>query len=147
MYVTLPRGSNTAPTLGDIDGDGDLDLLIGEASGTLNFYRNTGSATAPQFELVTEEYGDIDPGRRSFPQWVDADADGDLDLLVGAEAGGSHLYRNDGTPQDARWVKDESFNVPIPSLSSPTLADLDGDGILDLVSGETAGGVRFFKGR
>ncbi len=145
--VSLPRGSNATPTLGDIDGDGDLDLLVGEASGTLNFFRNDGTAAEPDFVLVTEEYADIDTGRRSFAQWVDADADGDLDLLLGAESGGSVLYRNVGTATQALWVKDESFAVGIPSLSTPVLADLDGDGILDLISGETAGGIRFFKGR
>lgn len=146
-FVTLPRGSNATPTLGDIDGDGDLDLLVGEASGTLNFFRNDGTSAEPNFVLVTEEYADIDTGRRSFPQWVDADADGDLDLLLGAESGDAALYRNDGSATEAVWVEDESFSVSIPSLSSPTMADLDGDGILDVISGETAGGIRFFKGR
>lgn len=147
MYVTLPRGSNTTPTLGDIDGDGDLDLLVGESSGTLNFYQNEGTATAPNFVLVTEEYGDIDPGRRSFPQWVDADGDGDLDLLLGAEVGGALLYRNEGSVTEALWVLDEGFELRIPPLSTPTLADLNGDGLLDVVAGETAGGVRLFLGR
>lgn len=146
-FVSLPRGSNATPTLGDIDGDGDLDLLVGEASGTLNFFENEGTTSEPNFVLVTEEYADIDTGRRSFPQWVDADADGDLDLLLGAESGDAALYRNEGTASEAVWVQDESFNIPIPSLSSPTMADLDGDGILDVISGETAGGIRFFKGR
>ncbi len=146
-FVTLPRGSNATPTLGDIDADGDLDLLVGEASGTLNFFRNDGSASAASFVLVTEEYADIDTGRRSFPQWIDADGDGDLDLLLGAESGDATLYKNVGTVTEARWEKDPSFDVSIPSLSAPVLADLDGDGVLDLLAGETAGGVRFFKGR
>ena len=41
--VQLTRGSNATPALADIDGDGDLDLFIGEGSGTINFYRNVGT--------------------------------------------------------------------------------------------------------
>ena len=43
--VTITRGTNTVPTLGDLDGDGLLDLVIGEASGALNVYRDVGSKT------------------------------------------------------------------------------------------------------
>jgi len=146
-FVALPRGSNATPTLGDLDGDGDLDLLVGEASGAINFYRNDGTASAPSFTLISEEYEEIDVGRRSVPRLVDADRDGLLDLMVGRESGGVALYRNVGSAQAAAWQLDESFSIVIPSLSSPTLVDLDGDGVLDIVSGETAGGVRFFKGR
>ena len=145
--VSLPRGSNATPTLGDLDGDGDLDLLIGEASGTINFFRNEGTPQSPDFVLVTEDYQDIDVGRRSVPRLVDADGDGLLDLMTGKESGGVLLYRNTGTATDPAWSLDESFALEIPALSSPTMADLDGDGILDVIAGETAGGVRFFKGR
>ena len=42
-----PAAADTTPALGDVDGDGDLDLFMGEASGMLNFYRNDGSPTRP----------------------------------------------------------------------------------------------------
>lgn len=145
--VSLPRGSNATPTLGDLDGDGDLDLLVGEASGTINFFRNEGSPSSPEFTLVTEDFADIDVGRRSVPRLVDVDGDGDLDLMTGRESGGVLLYRNTGSATAASWELDESFQLDIPALSTPTMADLDGDGILDVVTGSTAGGIRFFKGR
>ena len=83
VLVEITRGSNTTPALGDVDGDGDLDLFVGEASGTLNFYRNDGGPSRPLFTLVSDVYDSIDVGRRSAPALVDIDRDGDLDLLVG----------------------------------------------------------------
>lgn len=143
--IRLTRGSNTTPALVDIDGDGDLDLFVGEASGTLNFYRNTGSAAAPRFELVSDEFDGIDVGRRSHPSFVDLDADGDLDLVVGREEGGGVVFRNDGTRADPRFVRDDALLLPLPPLASPIFTDLDGDGRPELLSGNLSGGVYYFR--
>ena len=143
--VTLTRGRNATPTLGDVDGDGDLDLFIGESSGDVNFYRNEGSASAPDFVLDSDKYGGIDAGRRSVPHLVDIDEDGDLDLMLGSEANGLLLYRNNGTPASPEFALDESFSVPVHPFSAPTFADVDGDGDDDLFVGGIGGGVLFFE--
>ncbi len=143
--VTITRGSNTTPALGDLDGDGDLDLLIGEASGALNYYRNEGTRTAPRFVLVGDEWEGIDVGRRSSPHLADYDGDGDLDLLVGSEVDGVVLYRNEGSQTVPRFVRDDTFRLDAPALAAPVLGDLDGDGQADLVLGGVGGGVRFFR--
>jgi uncharacterized protein (DUF2141 family) len=145
--VRLTRGSNTLPTLGDLDGDGDLDLLVGEGSGTLNYYRNTGTPTAPLFELVSDEWSGIDPGRRSAPQLIDLDRDGDLDLLVGSEAEGLKLYRNAGSRTEPSFNLDSAFNVPVQSYATPAAGDMDGDGDVDLFVGGAGGGLLFFQAR
>ncbi len=145
--VELTRGSNAAPALVDIDDDGDMDLFIGESSGTINFYRNVGSAAMPQFELVSDRFDEIDIGRRSFPTFADVDDDGDVDMVVGREVGGTLLFRNEGSRQEASFVVDSSFVVPLPPFSTPKFVDIDGDGDLDLFSGGVAGGVVFFEKR
>ena len=145
--VTLTRGRNATPTLGDIDADGDLDLFIGESSGDLNFYRNDGDDDGPEFTLVDDKFGGIDAGRRSIPTLVDIDTDGDLDLVVGSEAEGLRLYRNDGTPADADFVLEEAFDPPVHPFSAPTFADVDGDGDPDLFVGGIGGGLLFFENR
>jgi hypothetical protein len=143
--VRLTRGSNTTPALVDIDGDGDLDLFVGEASGTLNFYRNTGSTTDPRFELVSDEFDGIDVGRRSHPAFVDLDGDGDFDMVVGREEGGGAVFRNEGTRTEPRFVPEDGVLLPLPPLGSPVFVDLDGDGRPELISGNLSGGVFYFR--
>jgi hypothetical protein len=146
-FVTLTRGRNATPALGDIDGDGDLDLFIGESSGDVNFYRNVGSPGEPRFELVSDKYAGMDAGRRSVPTLVDIDGDGDLDLVLGTEAEGLKLYRNNGTPGEPSFELDESFSVPVHPFSAPTFADVDGDGDPELFVGGIAGGLLYFERR
>ncbi|MEE9206979.1 MAG: VCBS repeat-containing protein [Gemmatimonadota bacterium] len=143
--VELTRGSNAAPALADIDADGDLDLFAGESSGAVNFWRNTGTPTAPQFTLESDTYAGLDAGRRSFPAFVDLDRDGDLDLALGTEKNGIVYYRNDGNNRIPSWVRDESFDPPVPNFSTPAFADIDADGDLDFLSGGIGGGVMFWR--
>ena len=147
--VRLTRGSNSAPSLTDVDGDGDLDLFIGESSGELNFYRNVGSRFAPSFELVSDRFSEIDAGRRSFPAFADIDGDGDEDLILGREEGGVLLYRREGSVADVDplFVVDSTFTLPLPNYSTPSLVDIDGDGDLDVFSGGRGGGLILFEGR
>ena len=114
--ATLSRGRYTTPALGDLDDDGDLDLLVGESSGALNYYRNDGGPGAPAFQLVSDEYQDIDLGRRSVPVLVDLDGDGDLDLAVGYEVAGVRIFLNEGSPGSrSSWSRIRSPSPCQPS--------------------------------
>ncbi|HEX7118600.1 MAG TPA: VCBS repeat-containing protein [Longimicrobiales bacterium] len=141
--VTLTRGSHTVPAAADIDGDGDLDLVIGESVGALNLYRNVGTPTDPRFELVSDEYGGFDVGRRSSPTFADLDGDGRPDLVVGHEDGGPECFRNTGGAF-------EPTACPLPRLlplAAPRLADLDGDGDHDVIAGTLHGGISYHENR
>lgn len=147
--VTLTRGSHTTPTLGDLDGDGDLDLLVGEASGALNYFRNTGGGDDPSFELVSDEWLGIDVGRRSHPVLVDMDGDGDLDLVVANEDGELQLFPNRGTRSAPAFspapAEDPGHRLPAFPYAAPAFIDLDGDGALELVMGGLSGGLTFYR--
>jgi len=146
--LTLTRGRNAAPALGDLDGDGDLDLVVGESSGELNYYRNDGDASAPAFTLVSDHWLDIDVGRRSFPVLEDLDGDGDLDLVVGSEGAGVVVWRNQGTPAIPDFVSGEAgLGISDFGYASPAFADLDGDGDRDLLLGGTGGGLWYLERR
>jgi uncharacterized protein (DUF2141 family) len=145
--VVLSRGRNATPALGDLDGDGDLDLLAGEASGTLNFWENTGTPTRAEFTLITDEYADIDVGRRSLPILRDHDGDGDLDLLVGSEGEGIRLFRNVGSPTEPDFAEGVPLELPIVEFAAPAFLDLDGDGDEDVLVGGQRGGLWYFERR
>ncbi|WP_369177606.1 beta strand repeat-containing protein [Candidatus Thiodubiliella endoseptemdiera] len=145
-------GDYSAPTLADIDGDGDLDLVVGEQNGTLKYYQNTGTTSNPTYEAKTGDsnpFNGIDVGNLSAPTLADIDGDGDLDLVVGESAGTLKYYQNTGTTSnpayEAKTGDDNPFNgINVGYSSSPTLADIDGDGDLDLVVGEFDGTLKYY---
>ena len=145
--IEPPRASFATPVLADIDGDKDLDLFAGQASGAIVFYRNAGTAKSPRFELVSERVDDLRPGRRTAPALVDVDADGRLDLVVGREEPGAAVYRNAGSATAPKFVEMKGVALPLPTMATPAFGDLDGDGRLDLLAGTYSGGVVFLRRR
>jgi Ca2+-binding RTX toxin-like protein len=144
-------GSYSKPTLADIDGDGDFDLVVGERNGNLNYYKNTGSAIAPIYQEQTGDnpFNSIDVGSYSKPTFADIDGDGDFDLVVGEYDGNLNYYKNTGSaiaPIYQEQTGDNPFNgINVGYYSTPTFADIDGDGDLDLVVGEEDGTLNYYK--
>ena len=126
-----------AAAWGDFDGDGDPDLLVGFAPGTgpiLRLYRNE----AGRFSDVTASVGlTVDSAAVRQPAWIDADADGDLDLFVAFRDRANAFFRNDG----GRFTD----VAPQIGLADPRRAvgavwfDYDEDGDLDLYVGNMDG--------
>ena len=101
--AALKLGNSLHPTFGDIDGDGDEDMILGNSEGYLHLFDNTaGSGNTASFSISSyrlQDYiGDtIDIGQFSAPQLFDYDNDGDLDLIIGKVNGSIRYYRNIGT--------------------------------------------------
>ncbi|KAH8055460.1 hypothetical protein JL721_10187 [Aureococcus anophagefferens] len=137
-------GWHSAPALADLDGDGDLDLVVGEEYGTLFYYENVGSAASPDYAPVTgavSPFDGIDVGWSSKPALADVDGDGDLDLVVGEDYGTLFYYENVGSAASPSYEAVTGAANPFDGIyvgqySAPALADLDSDGDLDLVVGD-----------
>ncbi|MFN3874716.1 MAG: T9SS type A sorting domain-containing protein [Flavobacteriales bacterium] len=102
-------GMSMHPAFGDVDGDGDLDMYIGDLQGRLHFYRNTATGPQAQFTLqqanITDAGGAvIDVGQFAAPLLHDLDQDGLIDLIVGERNGNVNHYRNTGSVSAPQWT-------------------------------------------
>lgn len=149
-------GFDASPTFVDIDGDGDLDAVIGAKYGNdIYLVENnngiftdlTGTGTPLDNLAGLPASGNA----AASPEFVLADSDSDFDLFVGLYYDPTHFYyRNVGTPTNPNFSNQGGrFNLPISSGSdsSPTFGDLTGDGIEDAIVGfDSQGQMRFFMG-
>lgn len=98
--VLNPFGITSVYALGtsdavDLDGDGDLDLLIGEFGGEMNYFENTGTPAAPSFAVpLITPFGLSSTIGYAFPKFEDLDNDGDFDLLVNDYYGDLQYFEN-----------------------------------------------------
>ncbi|KAH8067329.1 hypothetical protein JL721_7744 [Aureococcus anophagefferens] len=157
-------GDDSKPALGDLDGDGDLDLVVGEEDGVLNYFENVGSAASPSYVAVTgtaNPFDGIDVGDYSAPAFGDVDGDGDLDLVVGCgmpsnswddneKNGVLYYYENIGSAASPTYAAVTGAANPFDGIdvgydSKPAFADLDDDGDLDLVVGKYDGALYYYE--
>lgn len=99
---TLGLGLRAVPTFGDLDGDGDQDLIVGREGGNLVRFTNTAGAgnifSFGSSVPVTDQTGTtIQVVSYAFPQLFDLNKDGLLDLIVGKKTGEISYYQNTGT--------------------------------------------------
>ncbi len=147
-YGLDDSGEYADPAVVDIDGDGDLDVFVGNIAGDTLLYLNTGSATLPAFAAaLTNPYGLAKAAYVAAPAFVDIDADGDLDAFIGNSFGNIALFLNTGTagsPAFAAPVDNPYGLVDAGSYGSPSLIDIDSDGDLDVFVGNADGNILVF---
>jgi hypothetical protein len=151
-------GSASAAFAVDWDGNGTLDLLVGNVLGEVYFLPNEGPGKALAFGTPRRLEADGKPLKvngDAAPVAADWDGDGRLDLIVGAEDGSVVWYRNVGTAGEPRleaarvlvgkspvgWGGDDRRGPGEWGLRvKPCVVDWDGDGRLDLLLGDRCGG-------
>ena len=157
--VANPFGLQAADSIGfpafaDLDGDGDMDLLVVEAYGHVKYFQNTGTAAKPHFAAPLENPFGLDTLLRDttsyifLPAFADLDGDGDMDLLVGEYNGSFEYFQNTGTPTKPHFaapVKNPFGLRSINGFAAPVFVDLDGDGDMDLLVGEYDGVMEYFQ--
>ncbi len=144
--TTLDAGYNSDPVFADIDEDNDLDLYIGVGYGVIKVFRNDGNGNYTSDGNLKADGTDIDEGDNASPVFADIDKDNDLDLYVGSYAGSIKIFLNDGDGNftSASYLQADGSYIDVGSYSTPAFADIDGDGDLDLYTGQNYGFINIF---
>ncbi len=138
-------GVNSAPAFTDLDGDGRLDLLIGEYDGNINHYEQD-SVNSASFTYVTNNFNGIDVGVLSAPVTTDLNGDRLLDLLIGEQDLKIDYYKQDaGNPASFTLVTDDFNGINVGLYSTPAFTDLNDDGRLDMLIGEMYGTIWYYE--
>ena len=127
---------------GDVDGDGDTDLIVGNDDDTLRMYLNNGT-TNPFNGVVGTEISD-DTRHTSSVILGDVDGDGDLDIIAGNYGTENRLYLNNGTMDPFGNVSGTDITEDANHTCSTALGDVDGDGDLDMIAGNEGEANRLY---
>ena len=162
--------SRSAPCMGDLNGDRQPDVIIGNGntgklrlflsestigidntlSNTFRYSESSTSVGLNSIDLTSK----ITPASSVTKKYAatalgDLTGDGMLDLVAGQYSGELLLFANNGTLTNPDFSSDPTVLGRLPSAeysSAPTLADFDGDGLLDIVAGGASGGLYFYRG-
>ncbi|MEI8201849.1 MAG: T9SS type A sorting domain-containing protein [Bacteroidota bacterium] len=159
-YQNINVGAYSTPQIIDLNQDGLKDLVSGSQSGTISYYKNTGSNISPVFTHITDSLGkvnvrDYNASYYGYSIPCFFNYNGSLKLFVGSESGNLYSYKNiQNNLTGAFTVGDTMFYVSDSSLhrinegirTAPAIADLDLNGFPDLIVGNYAGGLSYYFG-
>ena len=130
-------------SLGDLDNDGDLDLLCGLESGGFLYYENTGTAASPSFAVAQSN-----PFNMSYVNFyttaafIDLDGDNDLDVMAGCYDGSFFYIENIGSASVPNYGSPVVNPFGLSNLSANTtleFVDIDNDNDMDMFASDYGG--------
>lgn len=149
--AVIDMGRLVTPQFTDLDEDGRMDLIAGEQNGNLNYYRNTGSTSTPQWTLITDSLGRVRTNTiytqgYSVP-FLYRNSAGDRELLVASEGGTLWHYTGIDNDLNGAWTLEtqQYLGFDEGAKAGLCLYDFTGDGELDLVIGNARGGLSFWR--
>lgn len=119
-----------SPAAGDVDGDGDLEVVVLDQEANLYVFDAAGQEL-PGWPV------DVGSFSNTTPALADLDGQPGAEILAGTTDGRLAAYRKDGSPVPGSWPA--ALGVMGPA--SPAVADLDGDGEVEIVAVNAAGGL------
>lgn len=153
-------GSYATPSFADADHDGDLDLFVSNWSGadtisSIHYFENTGTYDQPSFKVVTDDYMQFSKFElyNIKIQFVDVNADGKTDLAFTATSRQTDvtelyfLYNRSSGVFDFSGQSPIAAGVQIDLPENVLLADLDKDGLLDMLIGKVDGSLQYWSNR
>ena len=164
-------GAQASPALGDMDGDGDSDMYVGNSEGKLLYFQSVGVTDEPEYQ---EMKGELNPMNEfvvagfAKPVLADIDHDGDLDMFVGSSyfslatklgvdfqdkdvrLGKISYFENTGNATVASFTQRTGADNPLDDVSledyvSLAVSDLDQDDDLDIFVGNSKGYIAYFE--
>lgn len=153
-------GEAAVPVPFDYDSDGLPDLIVGGSifqnppqanKNSLWLFRNKGTATQPAYELITDDLAGISALNLVAPlaaTFGDLDADGDADMIIGADDGKLYFFNNSagaGNPCSFQLAFPNYMGIDVGNTATPQLFDINRDGLQDLLIGEKSATINYFK--
>jgi hypothetical protein len=141
---------HSAPRFFDIDLDGDFDFMMDDGMANTFLYKNIGNPIVPQFTLVEDSLKDADGNLidGTYGDWVDIDADDDLDYFTGTwQSGYIRYYQNNGDGWNySLWlINPNLLGSGVGDASTIRFCDIDNDGDFDLFIGDYSGHIRYWR--
>lgn len=158
IHDMIDVGTGAKPVFEDLDADGLTDLIVsndfyynpnGSMISSLAFFKNTGAQGQPVFTMITRDLDSLSNiGIQSaYPAFADLNGDGKKDLLLGGEDGRLTLLTNQSNNGVIHFDNPQLFyqSIDVGNLAAPEFADIDNDGLIDLIIGERNGNVNYYR--
>lgn len=158
----IDLGEGAYPAFADVDGDGKIDLLVGNNSSnrngryvaSLSLFKNTGTVTEPAYTLVTDDYLGLAAQNLLIlkPSFADMNRDGVPDLVLSYREANAGISRVSFIANTAAAGQTYTFNpANMQQLhtflvgDTPYLFDVSGDGVPDILVGRSSGALDYFR--
>ncbi|MDP1677088.1 MAG: FG-GAP-like repeat-containing protein [Bacteroidota bacterium] len=143
----IDAGSRSSVTAADFDGDGDIDLCTSSAKENINLYQNIGSSSHPAYSaqpsfsfLISNNYyltvSSADINSDNKPDIITGNYDGNIKIFINTSTNGVISFQETLHPLNT---------VNVGQSSAPFVADIDNDGLVDMLVGNYLGQLLFLK--
>jgi hypothetical protein len=154
IFENLQTGNYSVPSLFDLNHDGLTDLITGSKSGYFDYFENTGNKTNPIFfasptipRIGNVETIDEKTSNHGYSAPCIVEHGGETFLFSGCETGKFFMWRlPENRLTDDFILSDSSVaDTDEGAFSSLSLADINSDGLPDMITGNKRGGISFYK--